>query len=156
MLNRVFNYDVAKFLQKLNLFIQSLMIFPLVSSFTFPFCKAVFISPCLLYVDMKNILGGNSHDSYIHRVSVFVFKLLFPPKSCIKATFSKGRSLTAAFSGVGDTGIYLSCHGGLGEAGMVFVDCPCRWCQIGKFPNIQAKYHACILISISFSLCTPA
>lgn len=73
---------------------------------------------------MKNILGGNSNDSYIHTVSLFVFKLHFPSKSCIKAMFSKGRSFAAALSGVGDTGIYLSCHGGLEEAGMVFVDCP--------------------------------
>lgn len=113
MMDHVFNYDVATFLQRLNLAIQILIIFPLVSLFTLPCCKALFISLCLLYVDMKNILGGNSNDSYIHTVSLFVFKRQFPPKSCIKATFSKGRSLAAAFSGVEDTGIYLSCHGGL-------------------------------------------
>lgn len=126
MMNHVVNYHVAKFLQRLNLTNQILIIFPLVSLVTLPCCKALFISPCLLYVDMKNILGGNSNDSYIHTVSLFVFKLHFPPKSYIKATFSKGRSLAAVFSGVGDTGIYLSCHGGLGEAGMLFMDCPCR------------------------------
>lgn len=113
MMNHVFNYDVATFLQRLNLAIQILIIFPLVSLFTLPCCKALFISLCLLYVDMKNILGGNSNDSCIHTVSLFVFKRQFPPKLCIKATFSKGRSLAAAFSGVEDTGIYLSCHGGL-------------------------------------------
>lgn len=106
MMNHVFIYDVAKFLRR---FIQILIIFPLVSLFTLPCCKGrvniIFISPCLLCVDMKNILGGNSNDSYIHRVSLFVFKLHFPPKSCIKATFSKGRSLAAAFFGVGDTRI---------------------------------------------------
>lgn len=144
-INHVFICDVAKFLQRLYSLIWILIIFPLVSLFTLPCCEALLISPCLPYVDMKNILGGNTNDSYIHTVSLFVFKLHFPPKSCIKATFSKGRSLAAAFSGVGDTRIYLSCHRGLGQAGMVFCGLSLRWCQVGKSTNIQALYHAAYL-----------
>lgn len=58
------------------------------SSFiSLPLSKALFISPCLLHVDMENILGGNSNDSYIHTVSlcsVFVFKLHFSPNRVYK------------------------------------------------------------------------
>lgn len=52
-----------------------------------PLSKALFISPCLLHVDMENILGGNRNDSYIHTVSllsVFVFKLHFSPNRVYK------------------------------------------------------------------------
>lgn len=143
-------------MQKLNSFIRILIILPLVSLFTLPCCKALLISPCLPYVDMKNILGGNTNDSYIHTVSLFVFKLHFPPKSCIKATFSKGRSLAAAFSGVGDTRIYLSCHRGLGQAGMVFVDCPRGDVKLGNPQKFRHCIMLCIFLRISFSFFTTA
>lgn len=52
-----------------------------------PRWKALAITPCLLHVDMENILGWNSNDSNIHSVSqcaVFVFKLLFFPNRVYK------------------------------------------------------------------------
>lgn len=68
-------------------------LFPLASLFSLPHHKALFISPCLLHVDMENILGGNSNDSYIHRLSldsVFVFKLHFLPNRVYKPCLGRG------------------------------------------------------------------
>lgn len=68
-------------------------LFPLASLFSLPHHKALFISPCLLHVDMENILGGNSNDSYIHTLSldsVFVFKLRFLPNRVYKPCLGRG------------------------------------------------------------------
>lgn len=65
---------------------------PLLPSSSLPLCKALFISPCLLHVDMENILGWNSNDSYIHTLlcSVFVFKLHFSPNRVYKPCLGRG------------------------------------------------------------------
>lgn len=63
------------------------------SLFALPHCKALFISPCLLHVDMENILGCNSNDSYTHTLSLrslFVFKLHFSPNRVYKPCLGRG------------------------------------------------------------------
>lgn len=75
-------------------------VFPLSTFFSLPHCKTLFISPCLLHVDMKNILGWNSNDSYIHRLSlrsVFVFKLQFSPNRVYKPCLGR-RDLSLSYS----------------------------------------------------------
>lgn len=91
---------------------------PLSSSFFFslPHCKALFISPCWLHVDMENILGWNSNDSYIHTLSVcsvFVFKLHFSPNRVYKPCLARGdHSLPSSLDSktLGCTILQRSCY----------------------------------------------
>lgn len=75
--------------------------------FSLPHCKALLISPCLLHVDMENILGWNSNDSYIHTLSLcslFVFKLHFSPNRVYKPCLGSADHSLSYFSGLWDAG----------------------------------------------------
>lgn len=80
-------------LDQLSRYPLRLTVFPPSSFFSLPHCKTKFISPCLQHVDIENILGWNSNDSYIHRLSlrsVFVFKLQFSPNRVYKPCLGRG------------------------------------------------------------------